>query len=58
MIVNGGCRCVVFDTIDPPGTHPLGLQLGEFGTSNENGVFKIFGKQTFFQVLNNTFGLG
>ena len=58
MIVNGGCRCVVFDTIDPPGTHPLGLQLGVCGTSDENEVFITFRKQTFFEVLNNTFGLG
>ena len=50
--------CVVFGTINPPGSHPLGLQLGVCGTSDENGVLKTFRKQTFFQVLNNTFGLG
>ena len=56
MMVDGGWRFVVFDTIGPPGSHPLGLQLGVCGTSDENGVFKTF--QTFIQVLNNTFGLG
>ena len=47
----------IFNTIDLPGSHPLGLQLGVYGTSDENGVFfKTI--QTFFQILNNTFGLG
>ena len=46
----------IFNTIDLPGSHPLGLQLGVYGTSDENGVFKTF--ETFFQVLINTFGLG
>ena len=50
--------CVVFGTINPPGSHPLGLQLGVCGTSDENEVFITFRKQTFFEVLNNTFGHG
>ena len=49
MMANGGWRFVVFDTIDPPGSHPLGLQLGVCGTSDENGVFKLFESKPSFK---------
>ena len=48
MMVDGGWRFVVFDTIGPPGSHPLGLQLGVCGTSDENGVFKLFESEPSF----------